>query len=399
MLFVHDALPKFTSPRLLRQTRNHSQSTEPAHKKFPSPTAHNTGSLLLDGALHLPLKTPRCKTLFKSVSTSTLGFREISFTNSCSRQNLLLAPRMNHRFTRAIPPRIILPSYYRCKIVTFLSTPTQLVCETTRSGIEDEGYLFVWSRMYNEFVLGPEVAFQFREDSTPRIAVQPLAAFPGSTIQVFIRSYTWRLDYSNPEHLEYIKIGDFRCNQEVDYDGNWATSATYANEYGWYAINCTLPDGSSGDAEFGAGVGGLMTVEVKTSLGFARAYEGSLMYLPDGTPFMMELYPLITNVAPAAGSVAGGTPLTITGSGFPLVDNVSGRGNVSDIVITVDNNDCHVLKSNFTTAICMTSAGDKLGFMAAYSAGTHRTDDSMASPSYWGFYPGERFMNSLSFLA
>lgn len=75
------------------------------------------------------------------------------------------------------------------------------------------------------------------------------------------------------------------------------------------------------------------------------------------------------------------------GSGFPVVDNESGRGTASDVVITVDGHACTVLKSNFTHAICLTGAGDTTAFLGAYAAGTYTSDSAELPPSYWGFYP------------
>ncbi len=79
-------------------------------------------------------------------------------------------------------------------------------------------------------------------------------------------------------------------------------------------------------------------------------------YLPDaqGWPYQYQVHPLITGVSPATGSLAGGTLVTILGSGFPVMSpaasdesiEVQGPGGVG----------CDVLSSNGSQVTCVMQA-------------------------------------------
>ncbi|XP_070248855.1 fibrocystin-L [Myotis yumanensis] len=74
------------------------------------------------------------------------------------------------------------------------------------------------------------------------------------------------------------------------------------------------------------------------------------------TPFTytMSLTPLITKIAPERGSTAGGTRLTVMGSGF--------SENTQDVHVTIAETKCDVEYSNETCIICMTNAHTPSGW-------------------------------------
>ncbi|KAF3822699.1 hypothetical protein GH733_008073, partial [Mirounga leonina] len=92
------------------------------------------------------------------------------------------------------------------------------------------------------------------------------------------------------------------------------------------------------------------------------------------TPFTytMLLTPLIAEIYPKRGSTAGGTRLTITGSGF--------SENMQDVLITIAEAKCDVEYSNKTYIICMTNAHTSSGWAPVCvnirSIGMARLDDS-----------------------
>jgi len=73
-------------------------------------------------------------------------------------------------------------------------------------------------------------------------------------------------------------------------------------------------------------------------------YDASL----SGTPHSMFLFPSISTISPAIGSVAGGTLITITGSGFSK--------NISRNVVYAGGERCNVISADFTTIQCSTSS-------------------------------------------
>ena len=73
----------------------------------------------------------------------------------------------------------------------------------------------------------------------------------------------------------------------------------------------------------------------------------------------------LTGVSPASGSTAGGTTLTISGSGFST--------NASEVNVTIGGVQCAVRSSNSTTLVCLTGAAP---------AGVRRSRSLLAATSY-----------------
>ncbi|XP_012578380.1 PREDICTED: fibrocystin-L [Condylura cristata] len=107
------------------------------------------------------------------------------------------------------------------------------------------------------------------------------------------------------------------------------------------------------------------------------------------TPFTytLSLTPLITEISPRRGSTAGGTRLTVTGSGF--------SENMQDVSITIAETKCDVEYSNQTHIICMTGAHRSSGRASAHvsirSVGLAKQDnadflyvDAWSSNFSWG---------------
>ncbi|KAM7075197.1 fibrocystin-L isoform 16-T18 [Molossus nigricans] len=80
------------------------------------------------------------------------------------------------------------------------------------------------------------------------------------------------------------------------------------------------------------------------------------------TPFVytMSLTPLVTETSPRRGSTAGGTRLTVTGSGF--------SENTQDVLVTIAEAKCDVEYSNKTCIICVTNAHTPSGWAPVHVA-------------------------------
>nr|XP_055075555.1 fibrocystin-L-like [Misgurnus anguillicaudatus] len=70
-----------------------------------------------------------------------------------------------------------------------------------------------------------------------------------------------------------------------------------------------------------------------------------------GYTYRSSLTPVISDVTPRRGGTAGGTRLTITGSGF--------SANASDVIVTIAGSVCDVESANGTQIICVTNAQPK----------------------------------------
>ncbi|XP_065139309.1 fibrocystin-L-like [Paramisgurnus dabryanus] len=75
------------------------------------------------------------------------------------------------------------------------------------------------------------------------------------------------------------------------------------------------------------------------------------VYIPDGYTYRSSLTPVISDVTPRRGGTAGGTRLTITGSGFSV--------NAGELSVTIAGSVCDVQSASQTQIICVTNAQNK----------------------------------------
>ncbi|XP_073714826.1 fibrocystin-L [Misgurnus anguillicaudatus] len=75
------------------------------------------------------------------------------------------------------------------------------------------------------------------------------------------------------------------------------------------------------------------------------------VYIQDGYTYRSSLTPVISDVTPRRGGTAGGTRLTITGSGFST--------NAGELNVTIAGSVCDVQSANQTQIICVTNAQNK----------------------------------------
>nr|XP_009292515.1 fibrocystin-L isoform X2 [Danio rerio] len=102
-------------------------------------------------------------------------------------------------------------------------------------------------------------------------------------------------------------------------------------------LNCEVPPNNGSEA--------LRTCTVMVMNG------GDSVNLTSGYTYRSSLTPVITNITPRRGGTAGGTRLTITGSGF--------SSNFSEIGVTIAGSVCDIQSANETQIICVTNAGPK----------------------------------------
>jgi hypothetical protein len=67
-----------------------------------------------------------------------------------------------------------------------------------------------------------------------------------------------------------------------------------------------------------------------------------------GVPYMVQYYPRVDLVFPSAGSVAGGTEITLTGGGFAMEEG--------DVSVKVGGRKCAVIRSSVEEIVCTTPA-------------------------------------------
>ncbi|XP_062385127.1 fibrocystin-L-like [Sardina pilchardus] len=115
------------------------------------------------------------------------------------------------------------------------------------------------------------------------------------------------------------------CEGECEVDRNMSSSTQ---------LHCRTPPNNGSDAEQSCPV---TVVNGKDSVNIS-----------DGYSYKSSLTPAITDVSPRRGGTAGGTRLTITGSGF--------SPNSGEVSVTIAGSVCDVASANDTTIICVTNA-------------------------------------------
>ncbi len=103
-------------------------------------------------------------------------------------------------------------------------------------------------------------------------------------------------------------------------------------------------------------------------------------YTPDGQPYMYEIYPVVYSVDPPAGSVAGGTLLTIRGRAFP---DLSRSPNDTVAVTLPGGSTCSVVSSTYDTITCLTDPKPSDSALPT-DTGIFQSSDSIRTPVYPG---------------
>ncbi|GAX81120.1 hypothetical protein CEUSTIGMA_g8554.t1 [Chlamydomonas eustigma] len=282
---------------------------------------------------------------------------------------------------------VVLIGPYQCNVINHLTSDTVITCET----VAGSAGAYSLTVLVDGTSSDNQCCFSYSDSLTPTLkAVQPAAGPPGSNVQIY-GADVWQVDYDCSQWsyittdpcVGEITFGDYLCgiNSEnialvydaVGYSGFFQDSV--------YSLNCTLPDALVMPAP-GLGVGASLnaTVHFGANMNGGSALVERGAYIADSTgdrPYLFQLYPVVNSVSPSQGSLAGGTLLQISGSGFPdtslpLLNN--------SINITVGWATCTVVSSNYSQVLCLTPS----------SGSTTSTTSSLTLPNGTSVYPGMR---------
>ncbi|KAG1667228.1 hypothetical protein FOA52_009793 [Chlamydomonas sp. UWO 241] len=250
---------------------------------------------------------------------------------------------------------------YPCMVIPHLSTPIAIVCETA-PGDPDTYPVSV-------IVDGADIAespdaFSYSSAMTPSIkGVWPSAGPPGTKVSILgfdvnavYRDCLANVGGTDVDCIGAITFGDYRCATE-QHDVDSVYTRTYDNRFSQnvYSLNCTMPDAAENPVP-GLAVAKLLngTVRFGASMRGGAPVIERRAYVPDASgtkPALFRLTPQVDSVSPAAGSLAGGTVLTITGKGFPS----SSAPLLGDaITIEVGGQPCSVITSTYSLVKCRT---------------------------------------------
>ncbi|GFR40479.1 hypothetical protein Agub_g1046, partial [Astrephomene gubernaculifera] len=257
--------------------------------------------------------------------------------------------------------RVVFIGPYPCSIISHLSSSSVLTCETA-PGLAGTYFLTI-------SVDGADPTsywgYTYYNDITPTFkAVTPHAGPPG-TLAYLYGDTTWYLRYRDCVESTWgdidcvgsILFGDYLCRQDpTDADTAITFNGADSQRYGYsvYRIGCTLPTPDASNSQPAIGTAGNFnaTVHFEASMfgGMPLTLLSSYMYDTKGQPYHFQLYPEVSSISPAIGSIAGGTLVQITGRGFPT----SALGLSDAVNVSIAGVPCIIVNSTYDTVFCVT---------------------------------------------
>jgi hypothetical protein len=248
-----------------------------------------------------------------------------------------------------------------CKIISHYSTSGRIICTTPKCESEACRSGNIWSgtsqvdiRIYVrgvEGVLTPQIPpkFYYYNYWTPAIYWLPSATWGSASTQIIVRSQNVDLSSIKVAFGEGYSA-DLGSDDELNSDALSGRSSEYTLYFrppqdmpgGYLNLSLTAQDDfSHGSASTGRAFCFENGRNVDGAFQRFYMYQSTL----NGTVFNSAVYPTIFAVSPSIGSIAGGTIVTITGSGF------SSRF----LEVLVGGFPCSVLTSSVDTITCRTA--------------------------------------------
>merc|ERR1712106_107312 len=165
----------------------------------------------------------------------------------------------------------------------------------------------------------PDCTFTHDSSLTPSLS-SITSAVVGGSVELIIAGSGFTSNITD----FIISVGSLNCE---------VTDATSAE------ITCMLEPGAAGTYD--------VNVVVKSRGIAEQPVSGQLTYT-----VVLEIY----SNSPTVGSLGGGTPITVYGSGFPATLEAWGDGSV-----TIDGSPCKITKTTFDEFECLTSAKPSSG--------------------------------------
>ena len=259
-----------------------------------------------------------------------------------------------------------------CSVINYYSSDGRIVCLTpkcTASFCRDptwQGTHDVSLNVYLqtvESILGASTTFSYSGQFTPEL--MQMSHYTWGTATSFIAgkiTAAYLDDVSifvggsgNVGGSNSATIGEPGVlNDELWHNSNyWWGESDYPIYYqppidmaaGVYNLSLVVQDVEN----VGWGSGSARTFPVQYPLSLGTDFRHKYLYdaALSGTPYNLILFPAVNRILPAQGSVAGGTILTVSGSGFST--------NVSNNIVYAGGRPCTVLSADFNTITCQTS--------------------------------------------
>jgi hypothetical protein len=249
----------------------------------------------------------------------------------------------------------------RCEINDYYTTDTTIVCLTPPCDAPDCLSTNIWAggptmelTVYVnsvEGILQAESVFTYYAYLTPNIYTIYTDTTWGSDV-----SYLWARPETSLVSDITIKVGEYNMNLGSNDEFNpdeiykWDSLVHYQTPDDMETGNFNLTMTVTSDQSNGLVGNGLANTFSENRFKYYGDYY-PFFYLykstSGGTVYSMKVLPSVRVISPNVGSLAGGTIVTIQGSGF--------SSNKSELVVYAGGRPCEVVKSDMTSIQCRTS--------------------------------------------
>eukprot|EP00899_Mesostigma_viride_P025002 jgi/Mesvir1/5687/Mv15702-RA.1 len=242
-----------------------------------------------------------------------------------------------------------------CEVIDFYSSTEQIVCRTGPAPARDPDTVAVMVGG-DPATLGTGCCFTYRTVSTPTLLnIESMAAPAGGRLSI-----TGKYMPGAPGDFQ-IRLGEDQIcvvNDELA-DGTAAVEDLGSNTY---RLTCALQPPTPGQGPRA----GLFNVTVNVAgLGHSVVADTAQLSDEDGVFYNFQLFPEVHSVTPTSGSMAGGTLVTITGTGFgartdnPSISDGGEDMQDPDLSVSIFGIPCEVLERSHTQLVCATGPADE----------------------------------------
>jgi hypothetical protein len=272
-------------------------------------------------------------------------------------------------------------------VVEYYTSDTMITCMTpkcyTTACLSDEnwqGQDYVQLSVYVETVetiLSATTTFTYSGAYTPQIIRMPHHSYGSQVVSLVGRTSTaYTSDLTITIDGQFADLGeDNSLNPTTFYQ--WSTTSTVYFRTptdltaGFLNLSMSSQDDQSNGYE-GTGLARMFPDRRPIDYAYDNTYGRNFRTSPAGVPYSLAVTPSVASVFPNAGSLAGGTVISIRGSGF--------SPNISTLTVFAGGRTCAVLSATAELIVCRTEEATRalnVGMDALLT-----TDDGISVPSF-----------------
>jgi hypothetical protein len=250
----------------------------------------------------------------------------------------------------------------QCDIIEYYSSDNLITCITPKcyttaclSSEDWQGTDYVELSVYVqtvETIYSATTTFVYSGAYTPQIIKMSHVAYGTQVPYVIGRTSTSvTSDLAIMIEGQYADLGEDASLNPVSYYMWSSTSKVYYRTptdipAGFANLSMTSQDDQTGGTE-GTGLARMFPNRIPIGYSYDKSYGKNFRTSPAGVSYSLEVVPSVASVSPSKGSLAGGTVVTIRGSGF--------SNNVSVLSVFVGGEPCAVTSATVEMITCVTA--------------------------------------------